>query len=90
MVGRSKFKALVVTAAGVVLLACISTLSAQQITRYTIDSGGGRSSGGGFVLEATVGQPDAATLNGGVYRLRGGFWSAVEGLPTTIFANGFE
>jgi len=36
--------------------------------------GGGRSSGGPYVLTGTIGQPDAAWSSGGNYELLGGFW----------------
>ncbi len=52
-----------------------------EITRSTIDGGGGTSSGGGFVLSGTIGQPDAGTLAGGDFTLRGGFWQAAAGAP---------
>jgi len=32
------------------------------------------SSGGGYTLGGTVGQPDAGVLSGGGYTLAGGFW----------------
>ena len=41
---------------------------------YTIDGGGGRSSGGPYTLTGTIGQPDAAYSAGGQYELLGGFW----------------
>ncbi len=41
----------------------------------TIDCGGHTfSSGGGYTLGGTVGQPDAGVLAGGDYTLAGGFW----------------
>jgi hypothetical protein len=52
-----------------------STASAQyEISWYTIDSGGGRSSGGPYSLTGTIGQPDAAYSAGGNFELLGGFW----------------
>jgi hypothetical protein len=45
-----------------------------QISWYTIDGGGGRSSGGPYELVGTIGQPDAAYSAGGGYELLGGFW----------------
>ncbi len=42
---------------------------------HTIDGGGGRSSGGPYVLTGTIGQPDAAYSAGGDYELLGGFWT---------------
>lgn len=47
------------------------------ITWYSIDGGGlMTSSGGGYTLAGTIGQPDAGVQSGGVYGLRGGFWAA--------------
>jgi hypothetical protein len=58
-----------------VFLIFASACSADySIDWYTIDDGGGRSSGGPYVLMGTVGQPDAAYSSGGNYELLGGFW----------------
>ena len=47
-----------------------------DLTWSTIDAGGGTSTGGGYTLSATIGQPDAgASLSGGGYTLDGGFWA---------------
>ena len=45
-----------------------------EISWSTIDGGGGRSSGGAYVLSGTIGQPDADWSSGGDYELLGGFW----------------
>lgn len=54
---------------------------------WTVDGGGGiRSDGAGptpYHVGGTVGQPDAYSMTGGAYRLRGGFWSGREQLGTT-------
>ncbi|HZW09467.1 MAG TPA: GC-type dockerin domain-anchored protein [Phycisphaerales bacterium] len=48
-----------------------------SIDWYTIDGGGGVSSGGGFELSGTIGQHDAGpALQGASFELIGGFWSA--------------
>ncbi len=69
-----------------ILVACVVSMifavpaSAQpyEISWYTIDGGGGTSSGGGFELSGTIGQHDAgATLSAGAFELAGGFWSGV-------------
>ena len=39
----------------------------------TIDCGGGRSSGGSYVLSGAIGQPDAEYSAGGSYEVLGGF-----------------
>jgi hypothetical protein len=54
-----------------------------ELSWYTIDGGGGTSSGGSFTLSGTIGQPDAGgPLVGGNYALTGGFWSIVSALQT--------
>jgi hypothetical protein len=48
-----------------------------DLTWNTVDGGGGMfSTGGGFSLGGTIGQPDAgaAVAGGGGYALTGGFW----------------
>lgn len=70
----------------VVLLAVGSALLVQARTVdfilpwWTVDGGGGASSGAGFTLNGTVGQADAGqTMLGGPYVLRGGYWSGEAG-----------
>src|SRR5687768_18612225 len=61
---------------GGAILSMALTLSAQnyKIDWFTIDGGGGTSSGGPYTLSGTIGQPDAGTLAGGSFSLVGGFW----------------
>jgi hypothetical protein len=42
---------------------------------FTIESGGGISSGGAYQLAGTIGQTDAGSLVEGNYVLDGGFWA---------------
>jgi hypothetical protein len=61
---------LMIAAAGVVY---------AQVTGYTLpwwaaNGGGGDSAGGNYRLSGTIGQPDVGALEGGDYRLEGGFW----------------
>src|SRR3954462_752134 len=60
----------------VIALLGIFSASAQNyhIDWFTIDGGGGTSSGGQYTLRGTIGQPDAGELKGGNYVLEGGFW----------------
>jgi hypothetical protein len=51
-----------------------------SIDWFTIDGGGGTSSGGQYSLSGTIGQPDAGKLSGGNYVLEGGFWGGLQGL----------
>jgi hypothetical protein len=65
------------------------------VQRWTIDGGGGRSSGGSYTLSGTIGQPDADPLQpstGAGYAITGGFWPGMEqSVPgTALFADGFE
>jgi hypothetical protein len=71
--------------AGLAVLTIAGVALAQPtIPWYTIDGGGGTSTGGTFTLSGTIGQPDAGVLTGGSFVLRGGFWNGVNapGLPT--------
>jgi hypothetical protein len=63
----------------VVLIISLSGLAlaaaSYELSWWTVDGGGGSSSGSGYTLNGTIGQPDAGTLaSGGGYTLAGGFW----------------
>ncbi|MBW7906308.1 MAG: hypothetical protein LC135_04495 [Phycisphaerae bacterium] len=49
---------------------------------FTVDGGGGTSTGGVFQLSGTIGQPDAGVMSGGSFELVGGFWSIPQSAPT--------
>ncbi len=52
-----------------------ATASAQYaMTWYTVDGGGGAASGGVFLLNGTIGQPDPGILTGPGVSLGGGYW----------------
>ena len=51
----------------------IPAFGQYAIDWYTIDGGGGTSTGGPYTLTGTIGQPDAAPSIGGNYELLGGF-----------------
>ncbi|GEM_PF-3378022 len=55
-----------------------AAFAAYNIDWHTVDGGGERSTGGSYMLQGTVAQPDAntPTLNNGGYQLQGGFWVA--------------
>jgi hypothetical protein len=64
------------------LAACLTfagpvTAQNYAIDWFTIDGGGGTSTGGVFAVSGTIGQPDAGAMSGGVYSLVGGFWGVV-------------
>jgi hypothetical protein len=55
-------------------LAIAQTGPGHDLSRWTVDGGGALSSGGGYQLGGTAGQPDAGEMTGGGYTLGGGFW----------------
>jgi hypothetical protein len=58
-------------------LTWIVAASPDQLTLpwWTVDGGGATfSTGGGYTLGGTIGQPDAGVLTGDGYILGGGFW----------------
>jgi hypothetical protein len=66
----------------VLLVAALNAAAQYTMDWFTIDGGGGRSSGGAYTLQGTVGQPDAAISGGGAYTLHGGFWAAFAVVPS--------
>jgi hypothetical protein len=52
-------------------------LASFSIPWWTVDGGGGTSTGGVFSLSGTIGQPDASSSSGGAYTVKGGFWGGV-------------
>ena len=75
MPGISASLSLVALALG--LVAGSARAQNYRIDWYTIDGGGGTSSGGPYTLSGTIGQPDAGRLSGGNFVLDGGFWGGV-------------
>jgi hypothetical protein len=81
---RRKETACLLLGACCLLLAAGSLAAAQTGTGYdlswwTVDGGGATwSSGAGYQLGGTAGQPDAGLLEGGGYTLGGGFWRGGE------------
>ncbi|MBL9168067.1 MAG: DUF642 domain-containing protein [Verrucomicrobiales bacterium] len=64
--------------------------AAYHLASWTVDGGGGNSAGGGFLLSGTVGQPDSGPLQGGGFRLEGGFWHSSRGLDLQIALEGHQ
>ena len=72
-----------VLAAAFLLAAAASALSQNySIDWFTIDGGGGTSSGGSYSVSGTIGQPDAGSMSGGAYTLVGGFWGVIQAIQT--------
>ena len=72
-------------AATLVLMFCpglVCLASDFELDWWTVDGGGGTfSTGGGFELGGTIGQPDAGVMTGGDYELTGGCWPAASAGP---------
>jgi hypothetical protein len=67
------------------LAANLVCAQSYSIDWFTIDGGGGTSTGGVYSVSGTIGQPDAGgPLSGGQYSLIGGFWA----LPIAVQATG--
>ena len=69
-------RALLLGLAGLLLLASVAlAANGYELAWWTVDGGGATfSTGGGYSLGGTTGQPDAGVLRGGEYTLGGGFW----------------
>jgi len=69
--------------AGALLLVPIALHAQYALEWFTIDGGGGTSTGGVYSLTGTIGQPDAGpAMTGGNFSLTGGFWSLVSVVQT--------
>ena len=68
------------------LLLLFAALSADgqnfAIDWFTIDGGGGTSTGAVYSVSGTIGQPDAGHMSGGNYGLDGGFWGIIAAVQT--------
>lgn len=79
--------AAIILADGRLLAEALLSLGGFYLSWWSLDSGGGTATGGGFTLTGTLGQADAGELHGGGFALSGGFLSH---LPQSIFRDGFE
>jgi len=67
------------------ILAWLVPQSAAQsytIDWFTIDGGGGTSTGGAYSVSGTIGQPDAGKMSGGNFTIDGGFWGIIAAVQT--------
>ena len=75
-----------------VLLNVWAQAQSFSIDWFTIDGGGGSSTGGVFSVAGTAGQPDAGAMSGGGFVLQGGFWAGTAiqtpGAPFLHITNG--
>src|SRR5216117_3127344 len=64
------------------LVTCAVHAQNFSIDWFTIDGGGGTSTGGVYTVSGTIGQPDAGKMSGGTYTLDGGFWGIIAAVQT--------
>jgi hypothetical protein len=87
--GRQVSLIFVVSLVGILLCAGAVLAAADQgydLPWWTVDGGGGHSQGPGYVLDGSIGQPDAKpVLNGGNYRLMSGFWGGAAAVQYTVY-----
>lgn len=80
---------IILLALGLGLVTGTVTLAAPEsnfsIPWWTVDGGGGVSSGGAYTLSGTVGQPDAGLHSGGVYTLDGGYWGGATAQVYSVY-----
>ena len=71
-------------AAALAILSALAVAQAQNYTIdwFTVDGGGGTSTGGVYSVTGTIGQPDAGVMSGGNYTLAGGFWGVLAAVQT--------
>ena len=75
----------IVLFAGALLLLAASAVHAQTnftIDWYSVDGGGGSSTGGTFTVTGTIGQPDAGKISGGGFGIDSGFWAIIAAVQT--------
>jgi hypothetical protein len=70
------------TALIVAAMALVAHAQDYSVDWFTIDGGGGTSTGGVYSVTGTIGQPDAGQLSGGNYSVDGGFWGVIAAVQT--------
>jgi hypothetical protein len=69
--------------AGLALLTTLALAQSYSIDWFTIDGGGGTSTGGVYSVISTIGQPDAGKMSGGNFTIDGGFWGIIAAVQTS-------
>jgi hypothetical protein len=75
---KTRFLALLL----LLLFAVAVRAQTYSIDWFTIDGGGGTSTGGVYSVSGTIGQPDAGHMSGGAFTLDGGFWGIIAAVQT--------
>jgi hypothetical protein len=68
----------------------VKVLAPYDMSWWSVDGGGGASSGGVFALTGAIGQPDAGLARACGIVLEGGMWSGPVPSETPLFCDGFE
>lgn len=63
-------------------VAAPASAQSYSIDWFTIDGGGGTSTGGVYSVSGTIGQPDAGRMSGGNFTIDGGFWGVIAAVQT--------
>ena len=50
----------------------------SELPWFSVDGGGGESSGGPYAMAGSIGQPDAGEMGGGAYALSGGYLAVAQ------------
>jgi hypothetical protein len=75
-------KKIAIAILGLGLCAAAARAQSYSIDWFTIDGGGGTSTGGVYSVSGTIGQPDAGHMSGGNYTIDGGFWGIIAAVQT--------
>src|ERR1035441_1581848 len=59
------------------MVAIVAQAQNYTVDWFTMDGGGGTSTGGVYSVSGTIGQADAGRLSGGNYTLDSGFWGII-------------
>ncbi|EEF57474.1 hypothetical protein [Pedosphaera parvula] len=78
---KHKFALLAILLAASVLPS-LCRAQTYSIDWFSIDGGGGTSTGGVYSVSGTIGQPDAGHMSGGNYTIDGGFWGIIAAVQT--------
>ena len=70
------------TVLALVTMALAASAQNYSVDWYSIDGGGGTSTGGVYSVTGTIGQPDVGHMSGGNYSLDGGFWGIIAAVQT--------
>ncbi len=70
------------TVVAVLMTALAACAQSYSVDWYSIDGGGGTSTGGVYSVAGTIGQPDAGHMSGGNYSLDSGFWGIIAAVQT--------